>query len=173
MKRLFFALWPDPNSRSACADICRQLSSHGKPIPAANLHITLLFLGNTTPEQQTALILSAANLKNIPTRLILDTLEFWPKPKILSLTPSTTSTELLRLHEALRCIAIQNGIATENRPYRPHVTLIKKARYKPETTVGKVIWKSQGFCLAESVLTQTGVEYRILERWTKTDQPTN
>ncbi|OAI15882.1 hypothetical protein A1507_13770 [Methylomonas koyamae] len=165
MKRLFFALWPDQNTLSACTAICKQLADCGKPVATNNLHVTLLFLGNINARQQTELTLGAAKLRNIPTKLVLDRLEFWQKPKVLCLTPGAFDPNFLHFHTELSRIADQSGVITDSRPYRPHATLAKKAHYKPDLSITPVVWQSNGFCLAESISTSSGVEYKILERW--------
>ena len=55
MKRLFFALWPDNNSRQQIAQINQQITfpNMRKLIPD-NLHITLVFLGNVDDAIATA-----------------------------------------------------------------------------------------------------------------------
>lgn len=165
MRRLFFALWPDPATRSACANICKQVADCGKPVASHNLHVTLLFLGNVNAKQQTEVTLEAAKLKDIPTKLVLDRLDFWQKPKVLCLTASASNPNFVQFHTELAGIANRSSIITDTRPYRPHATLIKKARYKPELSTNPVVWQSNGFCLVESLLSPSGVEYRIVERW--------
>ncbi|WFP48851.1 RNA 2',3'-cyclic phosphodiesterase [Methylomonas sp. EFPC3] len=165
MRRLFFALWPTPATRSACAAVCKQLAGCGKPVATHNLHITLLFLGKVNAKQQTEVTQEAAKLKDIPTELVLDRLDFWEKPKVLCLTASGFDPNFLRFHTELAGIADRSGIITDCRPYKPHATLTKKARCKPEVNITPVLWQSNGFCLAESLHTPSGVEYRIVERW--------
>ncbi len=47
MPRLFFALWPDPPTRTALAMLVDGLPLvGGRRVPAENLHLTLAFLGN-------------------------------------------------------------------------------------------------------------------------------
>ena len=52
-RRLFFALWPDEDMRQAMLHAIRKAAraSGGRPVPAANLHVTLAFLG-AVPERR-------------------------------------------------------------------------------------------------------------------------
>ncbi|MDH5265059.1 MAG: RNA 2',3'-cyclic phosphodiesterase, partial [Betaproteobacteria bacterium] len=57
MARLFFALWPDAAARAALADLARATANRygGRAVPAANLHLTLVFLGEVDPARIAAL----------------------------------------------------------------------------------------------------------------------
>ncbi|MGH8519928.1 MAG: 2'-5' RNA ligase family protein, partial [Gammaproteobacteria bacterium] len=53
-QRLFFALWPSEEARSSLAEVTASLHvRRAKPVPAENLHITLLFLGSVTAQTRT------------------------------------------------------------------------------------------------------------------------
>ena len=166
MKRLFFALWPDESTRAACAQLTRQLSDAGRPVTAANLHVTVLFLGHVNEVQQQAMLLAARQLKPESMRICFDRLAYWKKPAIVCLDASAqTDPNLLSLVDNLKLAASQNGIAVEQRPYVPHVSLLRKAKFLPPLQFEPIIWQSQSFCLVESCSTPGGVEYRLLQRW--------
>jgi 2'-5' RNA ligase len=46
-QRLYFALWPHAEARQVLSDAVAEvlLRSGGRPVPSANLHVTLVFLG--------------------------------------------------------------------------------------------------------------------------------
>ena len=52
MPRLFFALWPDGPARAVLAGHAARLArlARGRAVPAARLHLTLVFLGAVAPE---------------------------------------------------------------------------------------------------------------------------
>jgi len=53
MKRLFFGLKPNASATRQCLDMMKSISSETiRPIPAANLHITLVFLGAIEPAKE-------------------------------------------------------------------------------------------------------------------------
>jgi 2'-5' RNA ligase len=65
-----------------------------------------------------------------------------------------------RLWDALE----PRGFAREERTYRPHVTLARRAR-AVEEAVDPVVWHASEIALAESLPVPRGVHYEILERW--------
>jgi 2'-5' RNA ligase len=65
----------------------------------------------------------------------------------------------------LKVAAAQFGIAADERPFTPHITLIRKARQPVQVDFKPIIWTTDSFCLAESRSSPEGVEYRVLRRW--------
>jgi 2'-5' RNA ligase len=58
------------------------------------------------------------------------------------------------------------GFAVEEREYRPHVTLVRKARCAPiAESMPAVAWFAAEFVLVESRLETGGPQYRTLGRW--------
>jgi 2'-5' RNA ligase len=51
--RVFFALWPDADARDRLAGAARDVAARtkGRAPPAANLHVTLAFIGDVAPER--------------------------------------------------------------------------------------------------------------------------
>lgn len=165
MKRLFFALWPDADTRRQCHQLCLSLGDFGKPVAANNLHVTLVFLGSIDAAVQSAITQAADALPVQPMQLRFDRLSYWKKPAVVCLCATQTDPAVSNLAAHLTQRAAQQGIALDQRPYRPHVTLVRKAKNLPPATVEPIVWRAQGFCLLESVSTPLGVKYQVLERW--------
>jgi 2'-5' RNA ligase len=165
MKRLFFALWPDDLTRLNCAHLAQQIQSVGKPVFADNLHVTVLFLGQINNAQQQAMTAAAAQIKPAAMQLCFDHLAYWKKPAIVCLRSRQTDANLSLLVEQLQLAAMQNDLSFEERPYVPHVTLLRHAQSLPQILFEPIEWNSDGFCLVESRSTPHGVEYSVLERW--------
>ncbi|AMK77320.1 MULTISPECIES: RNA 2',3'-cyclic phosphodiesterase [Methylomonas] len=165
MKRLFFALWPEQHIRQQCEILTDKLNGYGKPVNPANLHVTLLFLGRISPEQQAVLTKEASQIPVSPITLTFDCLSFWKKPAVLCLTASQFDQNVSKLNEILATIAKQQGITVDDRPFTPHVTLLKKADSVIDIDFAPVLWRSDGFCLVESRSIANNIEYRIIERW--------
>lgn len=166
MKRLFFALWPDPDVRKQVQQV-QQAFENGRlqKTRVDNFHVTLLFLGNVDSEQEQQLVSAAAKIQSDCVQLCFDTLAFWRKPGILCLTASQQSNAVLALVEKLQILAEDIGIETEKRPYKAHVTLARKAKFQLEMDVKPLYWQANSFVLAESTQSEIGVVYRVLHRW--------
>jgi len=166
MKRLFFALCPDNRARKQINGLNQSISSADlKKVNSANLHLTLVFLGQVDSQAE-AKIKERANDINIqPFSLHFEQLDFWKKPRILCLTSQQYDPQLLILVNALKTIAQQCDIETEDRPYRPHITLARKASQNINRKIGGINWQAHSFCLLQSCSTPTGVNYQILQSW--------
>ncbi|HGM5582958.1 TPA: RNA 2',3'-cyclic phosphodiesterase [Pseudomonas putida] len=125
-KRLFFALALSEAQRRAVAQWRRDLQLRaGKPVPAENFHVTLLFLGDVDVAQVPALCAAVEGLvrPGAPIRLLLDRLEVWRRAGVLVLEPTATPPSLRQLVYGLEQLTLPLGIAEQARDYRPHLTL--------------------------------------------------
>lgn len=167
MKRLFFALWPDESTSRQCRELAKRLDGPGLRLVAAkNIHMTLVFLGNVDIEQESA-VTSAAGGLAVPSSMSVtfDCLSFWKKPAIYCLTGRRFDSSVGELVEGLAAIAFQNGIRVDERAFKPHVTLARKARKPIEIEFVPIIWRANDFCLVESHSDKDGIEYRVIKRW--------
>ncbi|WP_347988133.1 hypothetical protein [Methylomonas sp. AM2-LC] len=98
--------------------------------------------------------------------LVFDQLSYWQQPGILCITGSAAfDHEVTRLAEQLLAIAIQNGISIDTRSYKPHITLMRKAKALPDIEFEPIIWTTARFCLLESCSLASGVEYQVVRCW--------
>lgn len=100
---------------------------------AANLHLTLRFLGDTTAEQvrQVQVALAAAATVSTPLALAVGGLGCFPhfrRPKIVWLALSGEVTPLTALQERCERAAHNAGFAPEERPFTPHLTIGRAQR---------------------------------------------
>lgn len=166
MKRLFFALWPNSETRKKIGGINQSINSEGlKRVKSDNLHVTLIFLGNIDAELETMIRQSIKNMSVQPFTLYFDKLVFWRKPRLLCLTTSQYDQQLAILVDNLRKELEQCGVAVEDRVYKPHISLARKARRLIDIDVQTIEWSVQSFCLVESISTAEGVHYQVLQRW--------
>jgi 2'-5' RNA ligase len=165
MKKLFFALWPDATIRHQCSHVIEKIPGYCAPVALKNIHATLLFLGGINQDQETAITAAAATLPIPSLRLCFDRLSFWKKPGILCLTSRDFDQEVVTLSEQLATIAKRYTVAVDDRPFKPHVTLARKAKQAEAIEFEPIIWQTQAFCLVESYPLAEGVEYRVLKRW--------
>lgn len=163
MSRLFFALWPDETTRRAIAGLSGSLPSRVRRVPAANLHITLVFLGNVSGKQQEELVAGAGRIECPAFSLLLDRIDWWRKPRIIHAAPTDVPETLLQLVGSLRQLAVDAGISIDQRPYRPHVTLARKVRYAGNLPApAPVRWPVDDFCLVRSETLPEGARYDVI-----------
>jgi 2'-5' RNA ligase len=162
--RLFLALWPDEATRNQLAQVARQWSR--RPVSAANLHMTLHFLGSCTPDVQQCYINSISRISIDPFEIKLNYLGGWPRSRIQWLGSSEVPVALPALVEALGTALTGCGYQPDTRPFAPHVTLSRNER-NPRIKAGlpAVIWPVRDFVLAESVRVDGTVRYLVRERW--------
>ncbi|NOR81693.1 MAG: RNA 2',3'-cyclic phosphodiesterase [Methyloprofundus sp.] len=166
MKRLFFALWPSSETRMQVGKMSQSVYSKDlKKVKADNLHVTLVFLGNVDAELEIMIRQSMKNISGQPFTLYFDQLAFWKSPRVLCLTTLQYDQQLSILVESLKKELKACGVAVEDRLYKPHITLARKARRLIEVDVPPIEWLAQSFCLVESISTSDGVHYQVLQRW--------
>jgi 2'-5' RNA ligase len=166
-KRLFFALWPDHRQRDRLRDVINSVAKtvEGQPVDRRNWHITLAFIG-AFPEHRVPFLLErAAEIRVEPFRLIFDRLEYWPRPRVASLTAATVPAELQALVDALNGVLRDAGIEPEERVYRPHITVVRRARaFTTERLAQRTSTEWSNFELMESVSGPGGVSYVPLKQ---------
>ncbi|MFP1746693.1 RNA 2',3'-cyclic phosphodiesterase [Lonsdalea quercina] len=168
-RRLFFALPLPENTRR---QIIRWRAAHfpmqaGRPIAAANLHLTLAFLGEVGDGQQRALQSLAGRIRQPGFTLTLDDAGHWPRPGVVWLGCRRAPRGLLQLAELLRAQAARHGCRQSLQPFHPHVTLLRGATHPvalPPATFG---WSTQvdSFSLYESQFEHGRTRYRSLASW--------
>lgn len=164
-RRVFFALWPDEETSRAIVRATRRAVrvSGGAPMARERLHVTVAFLGGLTAEQL-ELARGVMPIGVGPFELELDVLGVWPQSRTLWLAGRRVPPALNELHERLAVALEERGFEREQRIYRPHVTLARRARAVDET-VDAIVWPVRDVVLAESLPVPRGVHYEILERW--------
>ena len=167
-QRLFFALWPDPPVRRRLAEAVAGLATgaRGRRVPAERLHITLLFLGNVTAETRGAIESAVDSVAAAPFEIVLERFGFWPKAGVVWFGPRSVPAELLRLYQGLAAAVASCGATFETRPYQPHLTVIRDARFPPaEKPPVPVPWPVESFALVASENAVGGAHYRVLRSW--------
>lgn len=164
-KRLFFALWPDDRQRerlrNTLSPVARGLE--GDPVLRGNWHVTLAFVGAFPAARLPELAAAAARIAVLPFRLRFDRVEYWPRPRLGVLLAPAVPAELERLVAALNEALAAAGVAVDERPFRPHVTFLKRARPFETARIGQPLdtaWER--FELIESVPGPGGSNYRVL-----------
>lgn len=166
-ERLFFALWPDEQTRTTIARLLRRVNQHhgGKQVHSDNLHLTLVFLGNVQLTQRQCVEKAADTISIMPFRLCLDHVGLFRGPRVVWLGIKETPDALKQLATNLQGAARHCGIQLDEKPFTPHVSLLRKVTQLNALHIEPVSWDVNEFCLVHSVSGPEGVEYRVVKTW--------
>lgn len=165
MPRLFFAL-PLHGLAPALVAWREQQPWPGLPVPQANLHLTLAFLGEADELTLARLMAAAGRQHCPPLRIRLDQTGWFARAKAAWVGPREWPNELEVLARALRRQGEKLGLGNGEQGYRPHVTLSRKAGEAPaELSAPDFVLQADSFCLYRSVSTPEGVHYEQLACW--------
>lgn len=176
-KRLFFAIeLPTTIQRQIVrwrAD--RFPPEAGRPVAAANLHLTLAFLGDVSAEKQRALAAMAGRISQPPFTLRLDDAGQWLRSRVVWLGTRQPPRGLLQLANMLRAQAARSGCYQSPQPFHPHITLLRNAGQAVALPAPGFHWAFpvNEFALYESVFAQGRTRYTPLQRWTLGDTERN
>ncbi|MCU7848896.1 MAG: RNA 2',3'-cyclic phosphodiesterase [Candidatus Thiodiazotropha sp. (ex Lucinoma kastoroae)] len=171
-QRLFFALWPSTMVRDGLSALAQvSAPGEGRRHNPDDLHMTLVFLGQVTASQFQCIEKVADNIQVDPFELTINHTGFWPRPKILWAAPDHIPVQLERLVGYLNGGLRDCGFEPEQRVYKPHVTLYRKARHvTPARLATSISWQAREFVLASSTNSGSSTtRYQVLRRWALKD----
>jgi RNA 2',3'-cyclic 3'-phosphodiesterase len=153
MARLFIALWPDSAVRhelAAWRDGWRWPRS-ATPVRTERLHMTLHFIGEVERERVPELA-DALQLPFDGFTLKFGRAVLWPHG-VAVLEPNDVPAPLVELHAGLGAVLKRLGLPVDARPFRPHVTLARRAAgTTPAATGPAIAWEIDRYVLMESTL---------------------
>ena len=167
-RRLFYALWPvEPERTRLVADFAPAIATAaGRPVPPANLHVTLAFLGLVPERRVAALRVLGASLVWTPVMLVFDRLDWWATAQAWVAGLRAPPPALLEYQASLETGLRAGGLRMDQKPYLPHLTLARKVRAAPsESPPIRVSWRPSEVALVESIAAPGGSRYVPLERW--------
>ena len=173
-RRLFFALWPSSAERARLLTAVAPavVAADGREVVPPNLHVTLVFLGSVGNARLEAVRQVAAGVVATPVSLVLDTIELWPKPRILCATSSEPVPAADALARTLAQGLVERGFAPDLRPFRAHVTLKRKvAHVMGRVQMPGVALRFSDFVLVESRTDPAGPIYSSLGTWALYETP--
>ncbi len=165
---MFFAVEPSPA-------LVRRLQAHAarwnwdaqaRRSPPHKLHLTLVFVAAADPEQVQALLRLGARVAatHRGCRLVLDRASVWPQGGIAHLAPSAVPDALRALQQALHAGARAAGAHPDQRTWRPHLTLARRAQPgQAPREVAPLDWQVRSFSLQRSL--PGAARYQTLGRW--------
>ncbi|HLP98388.1 MAG TPA: RNA 2',3'-cyclic phosphodiesterase [Sideroxyarcus sp.] len=167
--RLFFALWPEAKERKALAAWQPPLQElcGGRLMLADTLHATLVFLGEVGASRLEALCLAAQEVEFRRVGLTLTTARYWGHNHIVYAAPDALPPPLAELVHDLERSLRKHGFWFEERPYKPHVTLLRGADWTdaPLPPMPAVHWRFDEFALVQSLRDEQGAHYEVLARF--------
>ena len=166
VQRLFFALMPDAAATAQIVAVQQQLPADQLRIfSAENLHQTLVFLGEFADSQLMELISACQSIDLPPISMQFEQLTYWPQPRVLCLLAQAVPDELMALVQVLKEIALQFNVNPDQRPYRPHITLARKAGEAIALDFAPIRFTADEFVLMQSQQSGNGPIYQPLYRW--------
>jgi len=176
MLRLFFALQPAPEQCRALLELAapRVAQLGAQTVPPDNLHATLCFVGAVPEERLADLRAVGAATRGGPATLRFETLEYWSKPQILCATAADDSAAAPArvLAQRLGEGALAAGFTPDIKPFRPHLTLVRKVRAArasahtwPQVLEPGFVLRCEKFALMRSNPGERGSIYSVVETW--------
>lgn len=169
--RLFFAAWPAPEVQQAFGKLAQQLKPGcgGRAIPARNIHLTLVFVGDIAQERRSRLESLAVAVAAPRFELSVDRVQYWRHNRIVWAGVAQCPAAMLALVTQLEAGLSSEGVRFDRRPYVPHITLLRDARRAPaEAVMPAVCWPIARFALVESAPRDGGRAYEVLREWALT-----
>ena len=170
--RVFFGIEPDQATALAISDWRdRQFGRAGRPVPVANLHMTLAFAGELSVAAIDGLceaVESGLGSTSLPgTVLALDTTGYWPGPGIYWLGPGSWPDSLEAQARKLRQLVVGAGARRDRRTFQPHITLFRQCSEAPPlpARMPAAVLDYREIALYESRPLRDGVAYHVLQAW--------
>jgi 2'-5' RNA ligase len=165
-ERWFFALWPDETVRDAlAARIPALLPVGARATHPSDLHLTVAFLGPLAPDLLGCAERAVDRIQAAAFDLEIGRVGHFARARVLWCAPLAPPEALPALVADLQKQLSTCGLAADPRPYRPHITLARKAVATPVSD-----WQTPiGWSVRELVLAAgyggPGPRYRVRRRW--------
>jgi RNA 2',3'-cyclic 3'-phosphodiesterase len=172
-QRLYFGLWPHAEARQVLSDAVAEIlrRSGGRPVPPANLHVTLVFLG-AVPSHRIAQLAAVARgcaarcASTAAPTLCFDQVAHWAEPRILAVLARELAPAVPALALALREATCGAGFTPDLKPFRAHVTVARQvAKPPPPFTMRAVRWAFESFALIDSRNSGGAPVYSVVESY--------
>lgn len=174
--RLFIGIPLDPLVVSELAALTAWLRSPSDGLrwsAEAGWHVTLQFLGQTTPEQYDCVTTALRQVRHAPFDIQLDSPGYFDRAGVF-FAGVQLSPELTSLQERVLTATAPCGFVPEDRPYHPHITLARekrghhslrklKSRIPPDA--GFSSFRAREFLLYQSFPGPAGSRYEVRERF--------
>jgi 2'-5' RNA ligase len=168
-QRLFFALWPNAKLQGALHDVGQQLQKAfgGRVVRTENIHLTLAFLGSVPTERIDELVGIGSLIMVKRFELKLTETGCWKRSAVGWIAPESLPEPLKDLVLDLRSRLLTAGFRVDNKPFAPHLTLVRKAKCKTTEAppAATLVWPVARFALIASETLDTGPVYTPISGW--------
>lgn len=167
-ERLFFALWPDDAARAELSAVLTPLlvGMSGRAVNVSLWHLTLEFLGTLHVAQRQCAERVASQVTATAFDLVLTQFGYFRKPQVVWVGAAASPPALVGLVDDLRGGLRACGLTVDDRPYAPHMTVLRKVRRKPPLPeLAGVRWRVGNFVLVRSTIDATGATYDVVKTW--------
>jgi 2'-5' RNA ligase len=167
--KVFFALWPTAFERSQLAAWQAPLKRlcGGRAMRSETLHNTLVFVGHIEQARLEALQLAAQEVEAENFGLCFEEARYWGHNHIVYAAPIHVPPRLERLVGVLEQSLDKHRFKFDQREYKPHVTLLRNARWSdaPLPAMPQVCLQARDFALVQSAPQDGHAVYRVLARF--------
>lgn len=171
--RVFFAIWPDNKAQIQLAGLAERLQSasfcEGRKTKAKNIHLTLAFIGEVDISRLEALCQVGDKIKDSGMHafdLAIQKICIWKRKNIVYAEIKEIPQPLMNLVAALQSTLSSIGFPLEQRPYKPHITLMRNASCKTLPELAEpIVWRAREWILVKSDQTSDGSVYTPISRW--------
>lgn len=167
--RVFFAIKPDGAALKQLSHLAKQLASScgGQNTRQANIHLTLVYLGEIAIDRLAALRAAAKFVTATTFNLSFDEIRHWKHNQIIYASTKKFTPELLTLVNNLQNTLSISGFTFDSRTYKPHITLARKVKpvqMLPDLAT-PISWRVAEWFLIQSKQTGHGIKYISLDCW--------
>lgn len=166
--RLFFGLWPRPETAEALAQWAAPIAraSRGRVTRAETIHLTLAFLGDVPEARLDDATRAARSVAFHPFRFRLDEARYWKHNRILWAGAGEVPGALPDLAASLAAALRGEGFTLEERSFVAHVTLARRGDRPAEIpALPPLDWPVREFVLVRSQPSAGGSNYAVLGRF--------
>ena len=113
-----------------------------------------------------ALQLAAQETEGESFDLAFDVARYWGHNHIVYAAPHAVPPQLAQLVLALEQRLSKHRFHFDQRPYKPHITLLRHAQWSdaPLPEMHRVVWRIRDFALVQSAPEAEGANYQVLAR---------
>jgi len=174
--RLFFALWPDADTRAQIANAAAalRLAGDAQPVPRENYHVTLAFVGDVAASQLAVLQQIGHRQRAAGCTIRFDAYDYWRDPQVVGAIAREAPAALkdlwtqlqreLSLHQA--ALNLKHPLRRPHSSLRTHITLARKVAQAPVLpAMSPFDWNARSFSLVRSDTSGSHSVYTVVDTW--------